>query len=71
MGIYLYEEPIIEHHIDKKINKASKGVGFIHKLNNFPSCPASLTMYYGDVIYEQPGNDVLSSKIETSFERDL
>ena len=58
----------------KMINKANKGIGIILKLNNIVSRSALLTIFhsfvrphhdYGDVIYDQPENESVSSKIET------
>ena len=55
------------------VNKANKGIGIIRKLDNILPRSALLTIYrssvrpsldYGDVIYDHPGNESFSSKIE-------
>ena len=55
------------------INKANKAIEIIRKLNNILPCHSLLTIYrsfvrpdldYGDVIYDQAGNESVSSKIE-------
>ena len=73
LGIHLDEELTFKHHINKKINKANKGIGVIRKLNKILPHSALLTIYcsfirphldYGDVIYDQPENESFSSRIE-------
>ena len=74
LGIHLDEELTFKHHINENINKASKGIGVIRKLNNILPCPALLTIYhsfirpqldYSDVIYDQPEIELFSRKIES------
>ena len=74
LGIHLDEELTFKHHINKKINKANKGIGIIRKFNNILLRSSLLTIYrsfirphlnYGDVIYDQPENESFSSKIES------
>ena len=74
LGIHLDEEFTFKYHINEKINKANKGIGIIHKLNNILPHSVLLTIYhsfirphldYGDVIYDQPENESFSSKIES------
>ena len=59
--------------LHSKINKAIKGIGIIHKLNNILPCHALLTIYcsfvrpdldYDDVIYDQAEIESVNSKIE-------
>ena len=66
LGIHLDEELTFKHHINKKINKANKGIGIIRKFNNILLRSSLLTIYrsfirphlnYGDVIYDQPENE--------------
>ena len=66
LRIYLDEELTFKQPINKKINKANKGIGVIHKLSNSLLRLSLLTIYHsfvrphlesGDVIYNQPGND--------------
>ena len=73
MGIHLDQELTFKHHINEKINKANKGIGTIPELNNILPCHALLTIYrsfvrldldYGDVIYDQAENELVSSNIE-------
>lgn len=61
-----YEELTFKQPINKKIIKANKGIGVIHKVSNSLLRPSLLTIYNsflrphlesGDVIYNQPGND--------------
>ena len=70
--IHLDEELTLKHHINEKINKANKGIKNVRKLNNILPRSALLTIYccfirphldYGDVIYDQPENELVSSKI--------
>ena len=72
--IHLDEELTFKHHINEKINKANKGIGMICKLNNILPCFVLLTMCpsfvyphldNGDVIYDKPENESLSSLIES------
>ena len=72
-GIYLDEELTFKHYINENINKDNKGIGIIHKLNNILPRSALWTIYrsfimslldYGDVIYDQPENELFSSKTE-------
>ena len=65
LGIHLDEELTFKH-INKKINKANKGIGIIRKFNNILLRSSLLTIYrsfirphlnYGDVIYDQPENE--------------
>ena len=71
MGIHLDEELTFQHHINKNINK---GIEVIRELNNILPHSALLIVYHsfvrlhldiGDVIYDQPENELFSSKIET------
>ena len=72
MGIHLDQELTFKHHINEKINKANKGIGTIPELNNILPCHALLTIYrsfvrvdldYGDVIYDQAENELVSIEI--------
>ena len=74
MGLHLDKELTFKHHINEKINKASKGIRIICKLNNILYRSALLTIFrsfvwshlhYGDVIYDQLENESLSSQTGT------
>ena len=61
-------------HINEKIEKATKGVNVIRKMNLLLPRSSLLTIYksfvrphldYGDVIYDQPNNSRLSDKTES------
>ena len=43
--MHLDEELTFKHHITEKINKASKGIGIIHKLYNILPRSTLLTIY--------------------------
>ena len=68
----LDEKLIFEHHVNENISKANKGIGIILKLNNIFPGHAVLTIYrsfvrsdldYGDVIYDQAENELVSIEI--------
>ena len=72
LGIHLDEELTFKRHINEKLNKASKGIGIIRKLNNILLHSALLIIYrsflrphldYGDVVYDQPENESFGIKI--------
>ena len=72
--MHLDEELTFKHHINKKINKANKGIGIICKLNNILPRSALSTIYrsfirphldYGDVIHDRPENESFSNQIES------
>ena len=74
MGIHLDEELTFKYHSNERIIKAKKGIGIIRKHNNILPRSALLTIYrsfvrpdldYGDLIYDQPENELFSSKIES------
>ena len=74
LRICLDEELSFKCHIDKKISKANKGIGIICKLNSSLPHFTLLTICcsfmrphldYGDVIYDQPENQLFSVKIES------
>ena len=73
LGVYLDEKLNFNTHITEKIGKASKRIGVIKKL--FKSLPrnALRTTYksfvrhhldYGDIVYDQPNNELFISKLE-------
>ena len=74
LGLYLDEKLNFSHHIKEKISKAYRGIGVIKKLQNFLPRQSLLTIYksfvrphldYGDVVYDQPHNETLCSKLES------
>ena len=74
LGIRLDEELTFKHYNIVKINKANKSIGIIFKLNNIQPRSTLLTIYrsfirphidYSDDIYDQPQNELFSSKIES------
>ena len=73
LGLYLDERLNFSHQIKEKISKACKGIGVIRKLHYVLLRHSLLTIYksfirphldYGDVIYDQPNNQVFSNKLE-------
>ena len=73
LGVFLDKKLNFQHYIKKKIAKASKGIGVIKKLNNILPRNALLTICklfarlhldYGDIIYNQPKNESMNSKLE-------
>ena len=74
LGLYLDEKLNFSHHIKEKTSKAYRGIGVIKKLQNILPRQSLLTIYksfirphldYGDVVYDQPDNETLCSKIQT------
>ena len=74
LGLILDEKLSFKNHVDKKINKATKIIGTIRKLNSVLPRLSLLTIYksfvrphldYGDVIYDQPNNKSFIDKIES------
>ena len=62
------------HHLKEKIYKANKGIGLITRLRAYLPRKTLVDiykafvrshLYYGDIIYDNPGNDTFSHKIET------
>ena len=75
LGLTLDTKFIFNDHIHKKIGKAIKGVGLLRKLQRFLPRSSLLTIYksfirphlgHGDVIYDQPSDATLSSKIDST-----
>ena len=73
LGLYLVEKLNFNHHINVKISKANKGTGIIKRLSHILPRKSVITIYksfirphldYCDVIYDQPNNKSLCSKIE-------
>ena len=73
MGKHLHEKLSFRHHLNEKINKTNKGTGTTRKLHNILPRSALLTTYhsfvkshleYGDVIYDQPENEMFSREIQ-------
>ena len=74
LGMYLDEKLSYNDHVKEKLNKAYKGIGVIRKLSPYLSRQSLLTIYkmhvrphldYGDIIYDQPGNELFCQKIES------
>ena len=75
VGLNLDAKLTFNHHINKKIGKAIKGVGLLRKLQRFLPRSSLLTIYksfirphldHGNVIYDQPSNANFSIKIEST-----
>ena len=71
-GLYL-DDTNFNHHINVKISKANKGIGIHKSLSHILPRKSVITIYksflrphlgYCDVIYDQPNNKSLCSKIE-------
>ena len=74
LGFFLDFKLRVFDHINEKIEKATKGVNAIRKMNLLLPRSSLLTIYksflrpyldYGDVIYDQSNNSHLSDKIKT------
>ena len=74
LGLFLDSKLSLLDHINETIKKATKGVNAIRKMNLLLPCTSLLAIYksfvrphleYGDVIYNEPNNSVLSDKIES------
>ena len=74
LGLTLDEKLSFTNCINDKINKTLKGVGLLRKLSTLLPRQSLRTIYksfirhhldYGDVIYDQPLNESLSSRIES------
>ena len=72
--VYLDKTVSFRHHVKKKIEKLNKGKGISKELNNVLSRNALLTIYksfvrlhgdYADIIYDQPNNESINSKLES------
>ena len=70
---FLHKKLSFHQNIKEIITKASKGVHIIKKLNNVLPRKALLTSYksfvrphldYGDILYDQPLNESITSKLE-------
>ena len=74
LGLILDEKLTFDHHLREKIKKANRGIGLINKIRKFLSRDTLLTIFkayvrphldYGDIIYDNPGNTTLCSKLES------
>ena len=74
LGLFLDKKLNFGHHLNEKISKANKIIGLIKRLNYHLPRKSLLNIYksfvrphldYGDVIYDQPNNDALCSRIES------
>ena len=74
LGLFLDSKLNFSGHINEKIKKATKGMNVIRKMNLSLPRSSLLTICksfvrphldYGDVIYDQPNNSILSDKIES------
>ena len=74
LGLFLDEKLNFGHHMNEKISKANKIIGLIKRLHYHLPCKSLLNIYksfvrphldHGDVIYDQPNNDALCSRIES------
>ena len=73
MSLVLDNKLTFKKHVKDKLNKAYFGVGKIKRLRDILPRDSLVTIYksfirphldYGDVIYDQPNNDLFSDKIE-------
>ena len=73
LEMHLDEKLNFNMHINKKIAKANKGIGIIHKLAHLLPRESLITIYklfvrphidYGDIIYDQPNNKHFCNMIE-------
>ena len=71
--MFLGESLKFSFHIKEKMSKAMKGIGIIQKRSKTLPRHALTTIYksfirphldYGDIIYDQPNNEILNQKIE-------
>ena len=71
--MFLGESLKFSFHIKEKMSKAMKGIGIIQKRSKTLPRHALITIYksfigphldYGDIIYDQPNNEILNQKIE-------
>ena len=67
LGLFLDKTLPFDHHLNENISKANKGIGLIKKLYSYLPCKSLLNiyksfirphLYYGDVIYDQPHNEI-------------
>lgn len=74
LGLILDNKLGFDHHLNKKICKANKGISLIKRLHNYLPRQSLLCIYksfirphldYADVIYDQPHNDSFCNKIES------
>ena len=74
LGLFLDNKLNFGHHLNEKISKANKIIGLIKRLHYHLPRKSLLNIYksfvrphldYGDVIYDQPNNDALCSRIES------
>ena len=73
MGIVLDSKLDLKFHVDQKIKKCNKLIGFIRRLSVNVPRKALLTIYksfirphldYGDVLYDKPENKYFQNKLE-------
>ena len=74
LGMILDKRLNFGHHLKEKISKANKGIGLITRLRAYLPRKTLVNIYkafvrshldYGDIIYDNPGNDTFRHKIET------
>ena len=69
LGVFLDKKLNFQHHIKENIAKASKGIGFIKKLNNVLPRNALLTICKSFVRphldYHQPNNESMDNLLES------
>ena len=75
VGLNLDAKLTFNHHINKKIGKAIKGVGLLRKLQRFLPRSSLLTIYksfmrphldHGNIIDDRPSDATFSSKIDSA-----
>ena len=73
IGMYLDEKLNYNTHIKEKLSKVYKGIGLLRNLSNKLPRQALVTIYkafirphldYGDIVYDNPDNEILINKIE-------
>ena len=74
LGMIIEKNLSINHHIKEKISKANKGIGRINHLYDYLPRHTLVNIYkafirphldYGDIIYDNPCNENVCSKIES------
>ena len=74
LGMILDKKLTFNHHLKEKVSKANKGIGLITRLYAHLPRKTLINIYkafvrphldYGDIIYDNPGNDTFCHKIES------
>ena len=74
LGLILDKKLTFNHHLKEKISKANKGIGLITRLRAYLPRHTLMCIYksfvrphldYGDIVYDNPCNDIFKQKIES------